>query len=93
MEPDRKAMPPTESIRRELIRGTLWSGMVEQHGWVGHSVTRVKCNEMRSLELFNAGGTADNTVYSPRDVYYILGLFCAKKHSRMLGIIILFDRT
>ena len=80
MEPDRKAMPPTESIRRELIRGTLWSWMV-------------KCNEMRSLELFNAGGTADNTVYSPRDVYYILGLFCAKKHSRMLGIIILFDRT
>lgn len=69
--------------------------MVERpgNGWVGHSVTRVKCNEMRSLELFNAGGTADNTVYSPRDVYYILGLFCAKKHSRMLGIIILFDRT
>ena len=30
MEPDRKAMPPTESIRRELIRGTLWSWMVEQ---------------------------------------------------------------
>ena len=50
---------------------------MSSHGWVGHSVTRVKCNEMRSLELFNAGGTADNTVYSPRDVYYILGLFCA----------------
>jgi len=22
---DRKEMPPTESIRRELLRGTLWS--------------------------------------------------------------------
>ena len=42
--------------------------MVEQlgNGWVGHSVTRVKCNEMRSLELFNAGGTADNiSLFAP----------------------------
>ena len=47
----------------------------------------------QGAESVNAGGIADNTVYSPRDVYYILGLFCAKKHCRMLGIIILFDRT
>ena len=42
--------------------------MVEQpgNGWGGHSVTRGKCNEMRSLELFNAGGIADNiSLFAP----------------------------
>ncbi len=51
--------------------------MVEQppDGWVGHSVTRVKWNEMKSFKLFKTGGTVDNKVYSPRDALCILGLF------------------
>lgn len=54
-------------------------------GWVGHSVTRVKCNEMRSLELFNAGGTADNRlwlqsiVYSPRDTVFVFRGFLRER--------------
>jgi hypothetical protein len=48
MEPDRKAMPSTESIHRELINGTLWSRTVEAittKGCLGSFVTRVKCIE------------------------------------------------
>ena len=48
---------------------------MSSHGWVGHSVTRVKCNEMRSLELFNAGGTADNMIIRPGIQYKYSGTF------------------
>ena len=55
--------------------------MVEQlgNGWVGHSVTRVKCNEMRSLELFNAGGTADNiSLFAPGCILHPGAFLCEK---------------